>query len=125
NAESVMKMCGDQWQAAKAAGTTNGETWPQFLAQCREQAASMGSGAAPAPSAQPAPAPAAAPTPSTYSSSPTPTGAGEFASEAQARSRCPSDTVVWGRLGQHVNLTKCALSGLRCLTTFRSPGGVE
>src|SRR5271165_2535128 len=95
NAESVMKMCGDQWQAAKAAGTTNGETWPQFLAQCREQAASMGSGAAPAPSAQPAPAPAPAPTPSTYSSSPTPTGAGEFASEAQARSRCPSDTVVW------------------------------
>ena len=97
NAESVMKMCGDQWQAAKAAGTTNGETWPKFLAQCREQqkAASMGSGAAPAPSAQPAPAPAPAPTPSTYSSSPTPTGAGEFASEAQARSRCPSDTVVW------------------------------
>lgn len=29
------------------------------------------------------------------------------------------------RLGQHVNLTKGALSGLRCLTTFRSPGGVE
>ena len=37
NAESVMKMCGEQWQAAKAAGTTNGETWPQFLAQCRAQ----------------------------------------------------------------------------------------
>ena len=35
NAESVMKQCGDQWQAAKAAGTTNGETWPQFLSQCR------------------------------------------------------------------------------------------
>ncbi len=25
-AESVMKMCGDQWKAAKAAGTINGET---------------------------------------------------------------------------------------------------
>ena len=37
NAESVMKQCGDQWQAAKAAGTTNGETWPQFLSQCRAQ----------------------------------------------------------------------------------------
>jgi hypothetical protein len=33
NAQSVMKQCGEQWQAAKAAGTTNGETWPQFLAQ--------------------------------------------------------------------------------------------
>ncbi len=30
NAESVMKQCGAQWQAAKAAGTTNGQTWPQF-----------------------------------------------------------------------------------------------
>ena len=51
-----MKVCGAQWQAAKAAGTTNGETWPQFLAQCREQqkTAGMGGGTAPA---QPAPAP--------------------------------------------------------------------
>src|SRR5579863_6954385 len=31
NAETVMKQCGYQWQAAKANGTTNGETWPQFL----------------------------------------------------------------------------------------------
>jgi len=66
NAESVMKMCGDQWKAAKAAGTTNGETWPQFLAQCREQqkSAGMGGGTTPAPSnAAPAPiAPAPQPT---------------------------------------------------------------
>ncbi len=62
NAESVMKMCGDQWKAAKAAGTTNGETWPQFLAQCREQqkSAGMGGGMAPAPFA-PAPTTAQAP----------------------------------------------------------------
>jgi hypothetical protein len=42
-AESVMKQCGEQWQSAKSAGTTNGATWPQFLAQCRAQ---LGSGAA-------------------------------------------------------------------------------
>ena len=30
-AESVTKQCGEQWQAAKSAGTTNGATWPQFL----------------------------------------------------------------------------------------------
>jgi hypothetical protein len=58
-AESVMKQCGEQWQAAKSAGTRNGATWPQFLAQCRAQ---LGSGAAtallrllPAPSLKRAP----------------------------------------------------------------------
>lgn len=63
NAETVMKQCGDQWQAAKANGTTNGETWPQFLKQCRAQLASTGaSTAAPqggfAPAAPPPSAPA-------------------------------------------------------------------
>ncbi len=33
DAQSVMKICGDQWKAAKAAGTTNGMTWKDFLAQ--------------------------------------------------------------------------------------------
>src|SRR5208282_5802920 len=33
NAESVMKECGADWQAAKAAGTTNGQTWQEFLAK--------------------------------------------------------------------------------------------
>ena len=56
DAQSVMKICGDQWKAAKAAGTTNGETWPQFLAQCRAQ--QSGGGAAPAaPTSAPAPVP--------------------------------------------------------------------
>jgi hypothetical protein len=59
NAQSVMKQCGEQWQAAKAAGTTNGETWPQFLAQCRAQQKG-GSAPAPIPSTfAPAPAPPA------------------------------------------------------------------
>jgi hypothetical protein len=63
NAQRVMKVC-DEWQAAKAAGTTNDLTWPQFLAQRREQQKSMGGGyvgaapipAAPAPQRAPAPA---------------------------------------------------------------------
>jgi hypothetical protein len=38
-----MKQCGEQWQVAKAARTTNGATWPQFLTQCRAQ---LGSGSA-------------------------------------------------------------------------------
>ena len=160
NAESVMKQCGDQWRAAKAAGTTNGQTWPQFLSQCRAQlktgAAAPSSAAAPASTAAPAPAavgmvktarecdaeyaankaaikasgqtkrafvaacragnatipqgtaaapePAAppptmhtvpAPPPTQAGPAPVPTGAGQFASEQQAKYRCPSDTVVW------------------------------
>ena len=59
NAESVMKMCDEQWQVAKAAGTTNGETWPQFLAQCRAQ--QKAGAATAAPTVAPAPA-APAPT---------------------------------------------------------------
>jgi hypothetical protein len=52
NAETVMKQCGEQWQAAKASGTTNGETWPQFLSQCRAQLKGAGSATAPAPAPQ-------------------------------------------------------------------------
>jgi hypothetical protein len=58
NAESVMKVCGDQWKQAKANGTTNGLTWKDFLAKCREEQKAAG---AAAPAAAPAPAPAAAP----------------------------------------------------------------
>ena len=36
-----------------------------------------------------------APAPANYGSAPAPTGAGEFATEQQARYRCPSGTIVW------------------------------
>ena len=113
DAETVMKQCGEQWQAAKANGTTNGETWPQFLKQCRAQLASTG-GATPAPQggfapAAPAPAPpqtgslfpwqqptapAPTPAPSTYNT-PTPSGAGQFGSPQEAQYRCPGAAVFW------------------------------
>jgi hypothetical protein len=178
SAQSVMKVCGDQWKQAKAAGTTSGETWPQFLAQCRAQQKAGGAAApassgfapaavaptptygqgaptagvktagecnaeyaankaairasgqtkrefvagcragtglvptastavpAPAPSTYnapapaptnyaPAPAPAQTPAEPSYSSLPRSLSAGEFASDQQARARCPTDTVVW------------------------------
>src|SRR5271165_1451249 len=171
NAESIMKECGSEWEAAKAAGTTNGQTWQEFLKSCRVQ--HQGGAQAPAaPAAQAAPAPAApaptaaagksakecnaeyagnkaairssgqrkadfiaacragnetirqgaagapapvpapaqnsgslfpwqqpasasAPAPMAPATSATPTGAGQFASDQQAKYRCPSDTVVW------------------------------
>jgi hypothetical protein len=166
SAESVMKVCGDQWKQAKANGQTNGMTWKDFLAQCREQqkngggaapAAAAPAPAAPAPAATAAagggksakecnaeyaankdsikasgqkkkdfiaacksgtenapppaaaapaaPPPAAAPAPAPMAPAPAapaapkpmaaPTGAGEFQTEAEAKGRCPTDTVVW------------------------------
>jgi hypothetical protein len=101
--QSVMAACGSQWRQAKADGTTGGLTWQQFLARCRgQQSASVAPAPAPTPAAAPAPAPAPAqqsgslfpwlkPTPSAAA----PTGAGQFSTEAEARYRCPSDTVVW------------------------------
>ena len=53
NAESVMKTCASQWKQAQAAGTTGGQSWPQFLAQCRTRQASSPS----TPASAPAPAP--------------------------------------------------------------------
>jgi hypothetical protein len=111
--QSVMRQCGAQWQAAKAAGTTGGATWPQFLKACRGQLASTTSApqggfapAAPAPAPAPSPAPtqsgslfpwqrpAAPPAGSTAS-----TGA---ASAQEAQYRCPGSTVVWVNEHSHI-----------------------
>jgi|ERR1700733_11161940 hypothetical protein len=99
-AQSIMKQCGDEWKAAKENNTTNGMDWRAFLKQCRDQKEGAAAPAA-APVSAPAPAPLApAPTP-TYQPKPKPmqaarpTGAGQFSSEAEAKGRCPGNTVVW------------------------------
>ena len=113
-----MKQCGAQWQAAKAAGTTGGATWPQFLKACRTQLASTTStppqgGFASAPSA-PAPAPAPSTTPTQSGSlfpwrrpAAPPAGApasngGGSASPQEAQYRCPGSTVVWVNEHSHI-----------------------
>ena len=67
HAESVMKVCADQYKQAQACGTTNGEAWPQFLQHCKTQ---LSSAAAPASAAPPPPAPAPAPAPAATASGP-------------------------------------------------------
>ncbi len=115
-AESVMKECGDEWKAAKANNTTNGETWQEFLKSCRAQKASAPAAApmaAPAPAPAPAAAPAPLPLPAPIQAAlpkPAPTmhpaahatGAGEFTTEAEAKARCPADTVVWVNTKSHI-----------------------
>jgi hypothetical protein len=111
-AQSIMKQCGDEWKAAKANSTTNDMTWQQFLAQCRTQKAAAAPAATPATAPAPAPAAPLAPAPAptqTYQPKPAPmhtaaraTGAGEFTTEAEAKARCPTDTVVWVNSKSHI-----------------------
>jgi hypothetical protein len=110
--QKTAKECREEWKANKAANQANGVTEKAYVAQCRGGAAPAETTAAPTPP----PAPAAAPTAAPAAPSPNPTaavppsrpapsvsanpvGANEFSTEAQAKARCPSDTVVW------VNLT--------------------
>ena len=115
-AQSVMKECGSEWQAAKAANTTGGQTWQEFLKGCRTRhagapAAAPAAAPAPmAPAAAPAPmapAPAAYPAPAQAAPAPMkpmarPTGAGQFGTEYEAKARCPTDTVVWLNTKSHI-----------------------
>jgi len=110
--QSVMRLCASQWKEAKAAGTTAGQTWPQFLSQCRARqtsTASSSGGFAPAPAPAPSPAPtsqsgslfpwwqqsAPSSAPASNVGAPSALQAGQYTTELAARARCPSDTVVW------------------------------
>jgi hypothetical protein len=50
-AQDVRHLCSEKYQAAKAAGTLNGETWPQFYSKCTADAKANPPAAAAAPAA--------------------------------------------------------------------------
>jgi hypothetical protein len=120
--QKTAKACRDEWRANKAANQASGVTESAYVAQCRGGAApaqttaapAAPSTSAPAPTAAPAPAPTAAapstqpvsPPTSTPRAAPTtlgnPVGANQFSTEAQAKFRCPTDTVVWVNLKSKV-----------------------
>jgi len=78
-AQSVRKECSEKYQAAKAAGTLNGQAWPQFYSQCAAEAKTAAPAAPPAAAPKPAPA-AAAPPPA----APAAAGAAVFPSAVSA-----------------------------------------
>ena len=91
-------QCREEWRANKADNQAKGITERAYVSQCRAGGAAVQT--APAPSAQPAPATApktpAAPAPRpARTTAVAPTGANQFATEGDAKARCPSDTVVW------------------------------
>jgi hypothetical protein len=112
------KECDADYAANKATIKASGQTKKDYVAACR-----AGTEVAPAPAASPAATPAVAPAPPPVAPAATPaptprvtpkpvaaapkanvgaTGAGEFTSDAQARAKCPSDTVVWVNTKSHV-----------------------
>ena len=118
-AAKTAKECRDEWRTNKDANKAAGVKEKDYVAKCREGgAAPAPKNAAPAPAtpppttAAPAPAPAApAPTataparpaaPSPAPAAAAPTGANQYSTEAQAKMRCPSDTVVWVNLGSKI-----------------------
>jgi hypothetical protein len=110
--QKTVKACESEWSANKAEYQAKRITEKAYVAQCRAGVASTQSMAAPAPAVAPGakPAPAAMTAPRTTSSAArpapaaptTPTGANQFSSEAQAKARCPTDTVVWVNLNSGV-----------------------
>jgi hypothetical protein len=110
SAEAVRKQCSEKYQAAKAAGTLSGQTWPQFYSQCaaegqttpaRQQTTvpAVPSAAPPTTRTQaPAPKPTTAARPSgdgSYSHMPPGAPANEYATEEDAKVHCARATVVW------------------------------
>ena len=113
--QKTAKECREEWRANKAANQANGVTEKAYVAQCRGGAATAAPATPPAPApattvapTAPAPAPTAGPArpvppPATTarpapSATGNPVGANEFSTEAQAKARCPTDTVVWVNL---------------------------
>ncbi|WP_421915957.1 hypothetical protein [Mesorhizobium sp.] len=105
------KACDAEYAANKDAIKKSGETKKDFVAACRAgtEVIPVGQGTTAAPTAAPATAPAttapAKPSSTTRtktvpapSVAGTPTGANQFATEGQAKARCPAGTVVWVNL---------------------------
>lgn len=105
--QKTVKACQDEWRANKDANQAAGITEKAYVDKCRSGGAATAPAAtpvaapaaAPAPPAKPAATPASAPA---KKSSPAPataaSAAEQFAGEALAKARCPTDTVVWANL---------------------------
>jgi hypothetical protein len=103
--------CTKEWQANKAENQANKITEKAYVDKCIATAATPAAGTAPAAPAKPAavaPAKPAAPVPAATAPkqapkpAAAPTGANQYTTEAQAKARCPSDTVVYVNLSSKI-----------------------
>jgi hypothetical protein len=104
--QKTVKTCEAEWRANKAANQAKGITEKAYVGKCRSGASAAAPTAAPvvAPTAKERISPAAAtarttqPGPSTGK----PAGVNQYVAEAQAKSHCPRDTVVWANLDSKI-----------------------
>jgi hypothetical protein len=112
-AKKTVKQCSDEWTANKASIQASGKTKKDYIAECRGVSSSIQAApnAEPSPTATPIQPPDTAARPSAsparrppLASPPTrtPTGLNQFASEAEARAHCPTDTIVWANLNSKI-----------------------
>lgn len=120
--ENVLKVCGAQYQAAKAANELKGQSWQDFLKACRARLAEQPKAQEPAPTAAappaapaaaPTPAPAPAPAPSTAAptppaAAPAPTTAAPAATPApEGKGAKPAKPVSEGQAAMRARQKKC------------------
>lgn len=97
--EKTVKACRDEWSANKAAYQAGGVTEKSYVEKCRAgETVAVPSQNTPAANTNPVSTPPAKPS----TTAGTPSGADQFASEAQAKGHCPSDTVVWANTDSKV-----------------------
>jgi hypothetical protein len=112
----TVKACQDEWRSNKSAYQAAKITEKTYVDKCRAgETVALPTTPAAAPTPAPAPTaatPTPAPTPAAQAPAPSPTpavkpsptaatppaGTDQFQTEAQAKSRCPADLVVWANL---------------------------
>ena len=101
--QKTVKECRAEWQAQRAEYQAKGVTEAAYIKQCRsggqESSTPTATPGVPAPAATTAPAPRTSSTSAGRAGTP---GANQFASEAQAKGHCATDTVVWANLSSKV-----------------------
>jgi hypothetical protein len=109
--EKTVKECQAEWRANKAANQAKGITERAYVAQCRAGESAAQPAPTPAvstpPKAKTTTAPVAPPARSSARPAPAPaatalTGANQYSTEAQAKARCGSGTVVWANLNSKI-----------------------
>lgn len=104
--QKTVKQCGEEYKANKAEIQKSGKLKRDFIAECRGGISTVPAEAPMAAPAKPAPAkpvpPLSEPSPAAPAATGKLSGENLFATEAEAKSHCPSDTVVWANLKSNI-----------------------
>ena len=95
--QKTITECENEWRANRAENQKNKITEKAYVEKCRADSAAAATPPVPPPATPPAKGPPATPPAKSATKAPSaaPTGAGQFSTEAAAKAKCPSDTVVW------------------------------